>query len=390
MTEKLYEQNAYCKSFSATVESCREEAGSYYVVLNQTAFFPEGGGQKADEGLINGQKVLDVQEKGGVIEHKLAEELPVGTQVSCEIDWELRYSRMQSHTGEHILSGVVHALFGYDNVGFHMSDSIMQVDFNGPITPEDIEKVELLANSMVYKNADIVAYYPTLDELMTLEYRSKIAPREGIRIVKIGEDIDCCACCAPHLAKTGEVGLIKIVDAYSYKQGTRVEMLAGIEALKDYMEINASYKRMMKMMSTPRQGVEEAVKEQNESVQSLKFELQKVSKELAFYKLETVSVGAGVYAFSEGLSHDELRYCANRLQEDGTVTCLLFSKTEGDRYNYVVSSQTEDVKGVVKELNDTFSGRGGGQKNYAQGMLMAPEAEELKGFVTKYLENLIG
>ncbi len=389
MTDRLYERDAYCRKFSAIVESCSCENGVYNVILNQTAFFPEGGGQVADEGFINGIKVLDVQLEGDKIIHKTESEVPVGAEVDCEIDWELRYSRMQSHTGEHILSGVVHSLFGYDNVGFHMGESIMLVDFNGAISKSDIEKIEIASNKAIYKNADITAFYPTMEEIEKLQYRSKIEIRDDIRIVAIGDDIDCCACCAPHLAKTGEVGLIKVIDSYSYKQGTRIEMVAGINALKDYMNLNASHKNLMKTLSASRQGVEAAVRDQNTLCQTLKGENQRISKKLALCELERNKIGDSVYSISNNLGYDELRYCSNYLIDNECNTCLLLSKNDDDSFIYVVSSKKTDVRVLVKELNDTFSGRGGGQSNYAQGKMQPASEEELRLVIEKMLNKIL-
>ena len=387
MTEKLYESNAYCKTFQAVVEECRPMDGKYGIVLNQTAFFPEGGGQAADRGTINGHEVLDVQQKDAVILHMLETELPAGETVNCEIDWELRYSRMQAHTGEHILSGVVHALYGYNNVGFHMNDKLMVVDFDGSLSLEDIQKIEIRANEAVYANADVVAYYPTTEELAALEYRSKKALEEAVRIVKIGENIDCCACCAPHVEKTGEVGLIKVLDFCSYKQGTRIEMAAGRNALLDYMSLNLAMKELMKLLSAPKDGVVEAVREKNSAYQTLSFEYQKQAKQLALRELELVEKGDSVYAIATELSFDELRYCANQLADGQYDICLLFSGNRNDGYIYVVSSKTTDVRNIAKQLNDTFSGKGGGQSAYAQGKIQACAEETIKDFAEKLLEK---
>lgn len=389
MTDRLYERDSYCRKFSAIVESCSFEKGVYNVVLNQTVFFPEGGGQAADEGFINGIRVFDVQREGDIIIHKTESELPVGEEVICEIDWELRYSRMQSHTGEHILSGVVHSLFGYDNIGFHMGESVMLVDFNGALSQSDIERIEIASNRAIYKNADIVAFYPTMEEAKKLKYRSKIEIRDDIRIVTIGDDIDCCACCAPHLAKTGEVGLIKIIDSYSYKQGTRIEMVAGINALKDYMNLNTSNKHLMKILSAPRHGVEDAVREQNNVCQTLRGENQRISRKLALSELVQNSVDDSVYSISSNLSYDELRYCANYLIENEYNTCLLLSKTDADSFIYVVSSKNSDVRVIVKELNSAFSGKGGGQSNYAQGKIQASSEEEVRPVIERMLKKTL-
>ncbi len=387
MTEKLYESNAYCKTFQAVVEECRLMNGKYGIVLNRTAFFPEGGGQAADQGTINGHAVLDVQQKDAVILHILETELQAGEEVSCEIDWELRYARMQGHTGEHILSGVVHALYGYNNVGFHMNDRLMVVDFDGSLSLEDIQKIEIRANEAVYANADVVAYYPTAEELAKLEYRSKKELGDAVRIVTIGEDIDCCACCAPHVARTGEIGMIKVLDFCSYKQGTRIEMTAGKNALTDYMSLNLAMKELMKLLSAPRDGVVDAVREKNTAYQTLNFEYQKQAKQLALHELELVEKGDSVYAVATELSFDELRYCANRLADGQYRVCLLFSGNSTDGYIYVVSSKAADVRDIAKQLNETFSGKGGGQKNYAQGKIQACAENDIKSFVENLLVN---
>ncbi len=389
MTEKLYESNAYCKTFQAVVEECRPMNGKYGVVLNQTAFFPEGGGQAADQGTINGHAVLDVQQKDAVILHMLETELQPGEEVSCEIDWAVRYARMQAHTGEHILSGVVHALYGYNNVGFHMNDKLMVVDFDGSLSLEDIQKIEIRANEAVYANADVLAYYPTAEELEKLEYRSKKELSEAVRIVKIGEDIDCCACCAPHVARTGEIGIIKVLDFCSYKQGTRIEMAAGKNALLDYMSMNLAMKELMKLLSVPKDGVVDAVREKNTAYQTLNFEYQKQAKQLALHELQLVEKGDSVYALATELSFDELRYCANQLADGQYNVCLLLSGNSTDGYIYVVSSKETDVRDLVKQLNDSFSGKGGGQKNYAQGKIQACAENEIKGFVENLLENAL-
>ena len=383
---KLYENDPYCKSFTAKVEECIPADGKYHIVLSQTAFFPEGGGQAADEGTLNGIPVLDVQEKNGVVYHTLDSEIKAGETVQGGIDWDLRYARMQSHTGEHILAGTIHSLFGYDNVGFHMSEKIMLVDFNGSLTADDMHKVEIIANKAIYKNADVTAYYPTEEEIQNLTFRSKKEFESGLRIVKIGEDIDCCACCAPHVSKTGEVGVIKVVDFYAFKQGTRIELIAGINALTDYISLNSSVKEMMKILSSPREEILGAVTERNNAYQALKGENGWLSKRLAFSELDLKELSGGVYAISENLSFDELRHCSNQLTEKDYNLCMLFSKNEAGGYSYVISSKTADVRPVVKSLNEAFSGKGGGKSDYSQGKIESFPIEDIIKFAEEVLK----
>lgn len=401
MTEKLYLKDAYCSSFDATIVSVdpceandvNKMAQKFCVVLDRTAFFPEGGGQPSDVGTIGGVEVVDVQISDGIIKHYvtgvLADDIKIGSKVTCKLCFKTRYERMQGHTGEHILSGIVHKRFGYDNVGFHMSSSerLITVDFNGPLTLEEIIEVELAANDAIYKNASVTAYFPSEEELATLDFRSKKELTEDLRIIRIGEDIDCCACCAPHVATTGEVGLIKIIDFYPYKKGVRIEMLAGKNALVDYIELNRAVKELMRITSAPRTDVSRVVREKYDSYNELNYEYQKLSNRLAFADMKLNTTHGISYAIlsSEDISFDDLRYCANKILEqddnEEVKLCLLFargkeanlnqatSSDEASEYAYVVSSKNGDVGAVVKALNSKFDGKGGGRNGYAQGRL---------------------
>ena len=380
MTERLFEKDAYCRNFTANVVSCEEKDGFFFVVLDKTAFFPEGGGQAPDKGTINGAEVLDVQEKDGIVYHKTDKAFNTGDKVSCELDWELRFERMQSHSGEHIVSGVVHSLFGYDNVGFHMSEKTMTVDFSGPLTAEDITRVELESNKAIYKNAPITASYPTKEELINIEYRSKIEPRDGIRLITIA-GIDCCACCAPHPAFTGEIGIIKIIDFCPHKGGTRIEMVAGINAFLDYSALHSSVKSVMNLLSAKRESIAVSVEKLQETANNLKYENGKMSKKLALASLNPVTVNGCAYAINENMSYDDLRECTNNLIDNGTRKCILLSKTDNDNYIYVISSAENDVRALVSALNSAFSGKGGGKDNYAQGKVTIPDTDKAEVFI---------
>ncbi len=385
MTVKLYDQDAYIKEFAAKVLSCEETDGGYKVVLDKTAFFPEGGGQPADIGMLGDVNVLDVQEENGEIYHKTDAPLPVGKETAGKINWDLRFSRMQSHAGEHIIAGTVHNLFGYDNVGFHLNDSFMTVDVSGPLTKEDIDKVERLANEAIYKNYAITVTFPTQEEAAEKEYRSKLDITEGLRLVTI-ENVDCCACCAPHPATTGEIGAIKILDFYPNKGGTRMEVVAGIHAYLDYAKLHDATKALMRLLSAARDEVLEAVEKQNELLQKLRGENQRLSKELALSAMAPTKVGDSAYVISDGLSYDELRHCANSLSEQGIVNAVLLSKAEDENYIYVASSSQDKAKDMAAALNGAFSGKGGGKPNYAQGKITVGNIEEAKVFLEEKLK----
>ena len=380
MTERLFEKDAYCRSFDANVVFCEEKDGFFFVVLDKTAFFPEGGGQAPDKGTIDGADVLDVQEKDGIVYHKTANAYETGKTVHCELDWELRFERMQSHSGEHVVSGIVHSLFGYDNVGFHMSEKTMTVDFSGPLTAEDIAKVELESNKAIFRNVPVTASYPTKEELAETDYRSKIEPRDGIRLITI-EGIDCCACCAPHPAFTGEIGMVKIIDFCPHKGGTRIEMVAGINAFLDYSALHSSVKAVMNLLSAKRDTIADSVSKLQDSSNELKSENGKLSRKLALAEMKPEIINGCAYTIGNGMSYDDLRACSNSLIDGGMRKCILLSETEENSYIYVVSSIENDVRALVAELNGKFSGKGGGKDNYAQGKLTAETEENLKSFI---------
>ena len=375
-TIKLYENDSYIKDFSASVVSCTETEGGFLVVLDKTAFFPEGGGQDADKGEINGIEVLDVQIKDDVIYHKLENPLEIGATVDCKIDWDTRFSRMQNHTGEHIVSGVIHRTFGYNNVGFHMNDTLVTFDVDGPLNDEQIRQVELKANQAIYANNSIKAIYPTPEELPDYDYRSKLDITEGVRLIEI-EDTDLCACCAPHVARTGEVGIIKIISYIPYKKGTRIEMLCGALALNDYMNVHNANKQIMNMLSAKRFETPMAVERIQTELSNARAESKKLSSELAMLKMEKYIKDNKACVFIDGASYDELRNCSNALIEEHEF-CYLFSNTDENNYIYVVSSKENNVRELVGELNKTFNGKGGGRDTYAQGKIAATKEDILK------------
>ena len=387
-TERIYDTDSYCREFEATVISCQKNADLYDVILDKTAFFPEGGGQAPDKGLIGGAEVLDVQMKDEIIIHKTASELKCGETVKGEIDWELRFNRMQRHTGEHILSGVINSLFGYSNVGFHMSEVETTADFDGVLSQSDIEKIENETNRIIWENHKIRAFYPTAEQAANINYRSKLDNIKNLRLVTI-EGVDCCACCAPHVGYTGEVGIVKIIDSVPNKGGTRLTLLAGYSALKDYTKLNFLNKQIMKLLSASRETVAEAVERQTDVVKTLRYENENLSNRLAWSELSPTEINGCVYAFSENLSYEALRYCSNILAQSGKKLSMLFSANDGENYIYAVGSREHDTRPIVKELNEAFDGKGGGKPNYAQGKIVSHSIEAIKAFVEEKMALFI-
>lgn len=381
MTEKLFYQDSHIQTFTACVTDCIPEREKYRVILDRTAFFPEGGGQYADTGWLEIQnspekiRVMDVQESGETIWHITDMPILEGSIVSGTIDWPARFMKMQQHTGEHIVSGLVHKRFGYDNVGFHLGSEDCTMDFNGEITKEELCEIEYKANEAVVKDLDIRVSYPTKEELFSLDYRSKIEIEGQVRIVTVpGYDI--CACCAPHVAKTGEIGMIKLTNVQRYKGGVRVTMLCGFRALEDYGKKAASVRHICAALCVKEDETAEAVDHLKEECGQLKLRLVQQQKEILRYKArETDGQGDVVCLFEPELEGEAPRLLMNLVLERGHALCAVFCKNADAGYRYVIGSNSLDMQRLSKEMNMAFAGRGGGKPEMAQGALKGNEEE---------------
>ena len=381
MTEKLYYQNPYTFSFSATVLSCSQVNDQYLVELNRTAFFPEEGGQYADTGLLAGIPVVDVKEKGGVIYHTLTAPLPVGTEVMGQVDEPQRLRKMQNHTGEHIVSGLFHSLYGLSNVGFHLGHDDVTIDLNGELSREDLCRVEYLANEAIWKNLPIRAEFPSPEVLATLEYRSKLELTENVRIVTI-PGYDVCACCAPHVAYTGEVGQIKLLDFARYKGGVRIHMLCGMDALADYHARYLATAAISTKLTAPQKEVVDAVNRLAAELQEKKAQIAKLQTALAEEILRTLPDSDTPALFFE----DRLDTPARRVLVNGAAEkrplAALFAGDDVKGYTFLIASNTIDLRPFSKTMTATLGGKGGGSASMVQGTLTAPRCE-----IEEYFKN---
>ncbi|MGF0031982.1 alanyl-tRNA editing protein [Bariatricus sp. SGI.154] len=373
MTEKLFYQNSHLKEFQAKVLACENMDDSYKVVLDQTAFFPEGGGQYADTGYLDDVEVLDVHEKEGIIYHTTKSPVEVGTVVTGRIRWNERFEKMQQHTGEHIVSGLIHARFGYENVGFHLGADYCTMDFNGPITREELKEIEWEANRAVFQNLDIQVTYPSKEELKNLKYRSKIEIEGQVRIVTV-PGYDVCACCAPHVDKTGEIGLIKLVNMVNYKGGERITMLCGIRALRDYEKKDENTKAISALLCAKEYEIADAVGHLKEEQNRLKGKLASLWQRLLAYRAAEIPLESDVISvFDSELSGNAPRELMNLVLDRGAKVCAVFAGNNMEGYRYVIGSRTEDVRQLSKRLNAVFEGRGGGKPEMVQGSLKGEE-----------------
>lgn len=392
MTEQLYYQDSYIKDFEAVVLSCIPNGNHFEAVLDRTAFFPEGGGQCADTGVLHIEnreiQVFDVQERNGEIIHFIDKEILPGQTVIGELDFQERFSKMQQHTGEHIISGIVHRRFGYENVGFHLGKEEVTMDYDGPLTPEELRSIEYEANQVVAENREIRAYFPGTEELEKIPYRSKKELQGKIRIVEI-QDCDICACCAPHVKTTGNVGLIKITNAIRYKGGMRLWITCGMRALEDYNQKEASVVQISNMLSAKQQEVTDAVNRLTEEIQQLKEKAAKMQERLVMGYLESEKVvlkenpNANLLLFEKELDAMAMRNFVNAGMELTKGVCGAFVGDEKQGFRYVLGS-SGDIREIGKKLNAAFQGKGGGKPPMIQGSLVGEE-EKIREFLEKVL-----
>ena len=374
MTGKLYDSDAYRKTFAAHVLRCEPENGKWLVVLNRTAFYPEGGGQPADTGVLNLVNVLDVQEHGDEIVHTTDRPLPVGSAVTGGINWPHRFRLMQQHTGEHIVSGIAHRLFGVDNVGFHMGEQAITVDWNGKIDENGLELIERFANEAVYRNVPVRAYYPSTEELHSLAYRSKKELTGAVRIVTI-PGYDVCACCGTHVAFTGEIGAIKLLSSQNYKGGTRITMACGAQAMEDYGGKQKSVTAVSALLSAKPEEIADAADHLLRENDDLKRQLSEARDHLLEMKAASIPENRGnVCMFENSLSPDDLRRYALLLAQRCGGIAAAFGGTDGN-YRYALASTGEDIRPFGKRMNSAFQGRGGGSAELIQGSLKGNRAE---------------
>ena len=381
MTELLYYKSAYISTFSATVLSCEADGEAWKVTLDKTAFFPESGGQYADTGRIGTAHVLNAKAEDGVVVHITDSPVEASKTYECEIDFDKRFEKMQCHTAEHIVSGLIHKHFGYDNVGFHLGEEDVTLDISAPLDREALDFIEELANRAVFENVEVVAEELFGEAVSLREYRSKLEFTDSVRVVTV-PGYDACACCAPHVLRTGEIGIIKLLDFYSYKGGVRIHMMAGRRALADYRARYTSVLAISAILSAPQCEVADAVRQTAERLASIEYKLRET--ELAFAR-----------ALADGLSYSEknrveynpaltpatLREFANcAVTKTGGILVALCGE-EGD-YKYVITSKTRDITSLTKKINAALGGKGGGRGEMIQGSFSS-KLSEINDFFEK-------
>ena len=375
MTIRLFDQDPQLRTFTATVLACEEKDGQYLVTLDRTAFFPEGGGQGADHGTLGGANVLDAHEHGGVIAHLTDAPLAVGETVTGCVDSLRRLTMSQQHSGEHMFSGLVCRLFGYDNVGFHIGSDAVTMDFNGPLTEEDVLRVERLVNEAIWEDKPIKAYVPPKDELEAMHYRSKKALTGDVRIVSI-DGVDTCACCGTHLMTTGGVGQVKVIGLAKYKSGVRVSILCGVRALEYENMIQQQVKEIGKTLSVKLHETAQATQCLLAERDQLRYENEQLGMRLFEAEAKAEAGSAIRLVVADMLAASQLRKAAGLLAAGAKLAVVIAPREDG--WNFAMSSQTEDVRPATRALCEAFGGKGGGPKDMTQGVLGRASAEEIR------------
>ncbi len=378
-TVKLYETDAACRRFTARVLACEPAPGGWRAALDATAFYPEGGGQPCDTGALGGVTVTDVQLRGGVVWHTLEAPLPVGGTAEGVLDWARRLDHMEQHTGEHILSGTLHRLFGAENVGFHIGRPAVRMDMDRPLTAAQLAQAEAEANAAVRANAPVRAWYPGPAELAGLPYRSKKELAGPVRLVDAG-GADLCACCGTHLARTGQVGQIKILSAQHYKGGVRLAVVCGGRAQAAVAEAWADAEATGALLSAGPGRLAPAARRAQEAAAETKQRLVALQRALAGALAAAAVPGAPFAAYCEGADADGLRRLCLAVAARTGALCAVFAPG-GRGLAYALTAPGQDVRAVAAALNAAFDGRGGGSPEVCQGSLAAGGYEAARTFL---------
>ena len=372
-TVRLYYQDAHLREFSARVVSCEREKERFAVVLDQTAFYPEGGGQPGDTGELDGVRVLDTHARGGEVVHFCDGPLETGSTVRGMIDWARRFDYMQQHSGEHIVSGIIHRRFGYENVGFHMGADMVTIDFSGLLTMEDVREIEREANEAVWENLPIVVSWVDGEEKAQAVYRSKKALEGVVRLVTIPAT-DVCACCGTHVSSTGEIGLIKIFTCQKFHDGVRLEMLCGRRAYSYVNSILEQNKRISALLSAKPQQTAQAAERLLGELAQVKYRAGALERLLIERAADELRGKGDSLLFME-LSADGLRQMADAGMRACGGVCAVFTGSDETGWRYAVGQAGGDLRAFSRRMNDALRGRGGGKPEFVQGSVQAGRAE---------------
>ena len=378
-TRRLYYENVYIKEFDAEVLQCREGKNGYEIILDESAFYPEGGGQPCDTGSLGDAEVKDVQEKDGELIHYTDKALEEGAKVYGKINWERRFDLMQQHSGEHMVSGLVHEKYGYNNVGFHMGSDVITIDFSGVLDEEQLQEIEDRVNEKIWENAPVQITYPSGEELENIPYRSKKELTGQVRIVEFpGTDI--CACCGTHVTHTGEIGAVKFLSVVKFRQGVRVEMISGKRVIDYFSKIAKENSKVSVLLSAKPQETSKAVERLQEENFRLKGKILDMEEEIFKAEAEKWEGAGSVLIFKKNMEADSVRKLTDAVMQTCCGCCAVFSDNGDGTYKYAMGEKDGNLREFTKEMNQALNGRGGGKPFFVQGSVSASEEEIRKFF----------
>lgn len=378
-TGRLYYENVYIKEFDAKVLKCREGENGYEIILDESAFYPEGGGQPCDTGSLGEAEVKDVQEKDGELIHYTDKALEEGDTVHGKINWERRFDLMQQHSGEHMVSGLVHEKYGYNNVGFHMGSDVITIDFSGVLNEEQLQEIEDRVNQKIWENAPVQITYPSESELENIPYRSKKELTGQVRIVEFpGTDI--CACCGTHVAYTGEIGAVKFLSVVKFRQGVRVEMISGKRVIDYFSKIAKENSKVSVLLSAKPQETSKAVERLQEENFRLKGKIFDMEAEIFKAEAEKWAGAGSVLIFKKNMESDSVRKLTDAVMQTCCGCCAVFSDNGDGTYKYAMGEKDGNLREFTKEMNQVLNGRGGGKPFFVQGSVSSSEEEIRKFF----------
>ncbi|MBR2889705.1 MAG: alanyl-tRNA editing protein [Oscillospiraceae bacterium] len=381
-TRQLYYEDSHLRQFTAAVTACAETDRGWEVTLDATAFYPEGGGQACDLGILGTAAVLDVRERGEDILHLCDSPLAVGTEVTGIIDWDRRFDQMQQHSGEHILSGLIHGELGWHNVGFHVGAEFLEVDFDGPISWDRAMDLERRVNEAVWQDLPIRCWYPTAEELPAVGYRTKKALPWPVRVVEV-PGFDKCACCGVHVKRTGEIGIVKIISVQKFHQGTRLQMLCGKRAYGYLAAVYRQNQQVSQAFSAKPLETAAAAARMNEALNAEKFRAGGLEKRVFACIAESYANRGDTLRFEPGLSSAGVRDLADAIAAVCGGTAAVFSGEDG-AYQVCLVNKGGDVKALGTAMNKALNGRGGGKPGYFQGSVKAARGEIENFFAARW------
>lgn len=378
-TRRLYYENVYIKEFDAKVLKCREGKNGYEIILDESAFYPEGGGQPCDTGSLGDAEVKDVQEKDGELIHYTDMALEEGNKVHGKINWERRFDLMQQHSGEHMVSGLVHEKYGYNNVGFHMGSDVITIDFSGVLDEEQLQEIEDKVNEKIWENTPVQITYPSGEELENIPYRSKKELTGQVRIVEFpGTDI--CACCGTHVTHTGEIGAVKFLSVVKFRQGVRVEMISGKRVIEYFSKMAKENSKVSVLLSAKPQETSKAVERLQEENFRLKGKILDMEEEIFKAEAEKWEGAGSVLIFKKNMEADSVRKLTDAVMQTCCGCCAVFSDNGDGTYKYAMGEKDGNLREFTKEMNQALNGRGGGKPFFVQGSVSASEEEIRKFF----------